>query len=710
MSLLTEDTTRNNDQSAAMAETCFTTREEEVQSFYDVVIFGTGLVQSILASSLALIGKSVLHCDGQEFYGEMDASYNLADLISWAKQQEQQQQQQQSSKFIRSVRAETTPTITTIPINPRGSMSLLQIHSYSSSFGEKEEEKEVSRQFSLDLSPAVLFANGPAVSGLISSSVSNYVEFMAIQGLFFLSSTGGTLERVPSSKADIFQSMLLSPIEKRKFMKFLQLVMEYGEVQQQPSEESFVSTNLDTLNERQIQPCGMSLRRPQNKPIQKSSIDYLLALTSTDTDDTNNNNNPQLMTFQQYIQSQFQNSHLSNIIYHALCLQVLEASQQSSYSIKKGMDSLVRHASSLGKYDNSSAFIACLYGTSQLVQGFCRSCAVYGGSYMLRTQLTTITHNFNATANDSRTTVLLTQEQPDGTEEVLPIRCNHVIVPYDALLEQSLENNEKKDAATTTTVFTHRILRRISVIRGTFEQMPSRCIIILPPRTISNSHAIFVLVQDSSLHICPVGYTILNFCTAVTTEEEFNVSSVLMKDALNYLLPRLSQSSSIPCSSSTSTTLGEEQVAERPVAKEILQVTFSIPTQDETNENVCSQLISLFEAKISGLHVVNRPQLTITVDEAVEEAERLFQQIVGTTNNGSETTFLKMSEEVRDQVKQNAIKVEDDENDDEKDMLSSAMDLVASSTMAQHPCLLEDDENVETPTHELLFPFRKTSE
>lgn len=309
MPLLTEDNT-SNDQSAAVDETC--TNEEEVQSFYDVVICGTGLVQSILASSLALIGKRVLHCDGQDLYGEMDASYNLLDLISWAKQQ------QQPSKFIRHL----TDTTTTIPVNPRGSMALLQIHSYSTSFSEKEEE-EISRKFSLDLSPAVLFANGPAVSGLISSSVSNYVEFMAIQGLFFLSSTG-TLERVPSSKADIFQSMLLSPIEKRKFMKFLQLVMEYGELQKQQSEESFFSANLDTLNERQIQPCGMSLRRPQNKPIQKSSIDYLLPLTSTDADTSNQ----QLVSFQQYIQSQFQNSHLSNIIYHALCLQVLEASKK----------------------------------------------------------------------------------------------------------------------------------------------------------------------------------------------------------------------------------------------------------------------------------------------------------------------------------------------------------------------------------------------
>ena len=44
---------------------------------YDVIICGTGLVQSILASALARAGKSVLHCDGSSQYGELDAVWGL---------------------------------------------------------------------------------------------------------------------------------------------------------------------------------------------------------------------------------------------------------------------------------------------------------------------------------------------------------------------------------------------------------------------------------------------------------------------------------------------------------------------------------------------------------------------------------------------------------------------------------------------------------
>ena len=55
------------------------------KSGYDVVICGTGLVQSILASALARAGKSVLHCDGNDYYGETDAVLSLDHMATeWA--------------------------------------------------------------------------------------------------------------------------------------------------------------------------------------------------------------------------------------------------------------------------------------------------------------------------------------------------------------------------------------------------------------------------------------------------------------------------------------------------------------------------------------------------------------------------------------------------------------------------------------------------
>ena len=50
---------------------------------YDVILCGTGLTQSILAAALARAGKSILHCDNNDFYGDMDAVLPLGALTEW---------------------------------------------------------------------------------------------------------------------------------------------------------------------------------------------------------------------------------------------------------------------------------------------------------------------------------------------------------------------------------------------------------------------------------------------------------------------------------------------------------------------------------------------------------------------------------------------------------------------------------------------------
>jgi len=113
--------------------------------------------------------------------------------------------------------------------------------------------------FSLDISPCLLYASGDAVEGMVKSGVSDYLEFKSVEGLFVLmaeddsskstsrkvnrhrNKRGDTTEkvddktsndkslvsyRVPCSKADVFRSKLLSPVDKRRLMKFLQLITD----------------------------------------------------------------------------------------------------------------------------------------------------------------------------------------------------------------------------------------------------------------------------------------------------------------------------------------------------------------------------------------------------------------------------------------------------------------------------------------------------
>ena len=57
--------------------------EKEGQTEFDVILFGTGIVESILACGLSRAGKKILHVDANRFYGGNFASLNLKQYKSY---------------------------------------------------------------------------------------------------------------------------------------------------------------------------------------------------------------------------------------------------------------------------------------------------------------------------------------------------------------------------------------------------------------------------------------------------------------------------------------------------------------------------------------------------------------------------------------------------------------------------------------------------
>jgi RAB protein geranylgeranyltransferase component A len=53
---------------------------------YDLVIEGTGLIESILAAAAARAGKKVIHIDKNPFYGSHWAALSITDLDHWVQQ------------------------------------------------------------------------------------------------------------------------------------------------------------------------------------------------------------------------------------------------------------------------------------------------------------------------------------------------------------------------------------------------------------------------------------------------------------------------------------------------------------------------------------------------------------------------------------------------------------------------------------------------
>lgn len=91
-----------------------------------------------------------------------------------------------------------------------------------------DEILKQSRQYSIDLTPKLTLSSGDLVQALLRSGVHRYLEFIPMGATFIHLPTKGqcadeeALHRVPMSKAEIFQSKMISPVEKRLLMKFMQ--------------------------------------------------------------------------------------------------------------------------------------------------------------------------------------------------------------------------------------------------------------------------------------------------------------------------------------------------------------------------------------------------------------------------------------------------------------------------------------------------------
>jgi RAB protein geranylgeranyltransferase component A len=266
--------------------------EEGLLHTYDVILCGTGLVQAILASALARAGKSVLHCDGGDNYGELDAAWNLSMI------QEKQENPLTSND-------ELIDKENVISLLPTGGESSLRWHSkkevtyfgiqvgcaVQTSFGtgivkavpkQQDDSLVVAldkwtltdgksplayfriAQHSIDLSSDVEiekhFFQTHGIQTLRTAKAKQILEndrYLALDATpAFVLATGkavsgmlasnvadyiefktveglfwleeGELSRVPCSKNDVFGTKLLAPMDKRRLMKFIQLSMDYA--------------------------------------------------------------------------------------------------------------------------------------------------------------------------------------------------------------------------------------------------------------------------------------------------------------------------------------------------------------------------------------------------------------------------------------------------------------------------------------------------
>ena len=819
--------------------------EEDVlyNTHYDVVICGTGLLQSVLVSALARYASNrykILHVDHADHYGNLDAVYTYSYLRSKYNNHQLQSPTIPLKVTDSSCNIDTTvksggidddddDTVWTVPLHPNGELRTLRFHTAERTKhhcyiqlhrtvqtpygigtiqsllkqqqhqddrpGQSESDYTLvielknwtlanqsrpklfvggipssmisydvkndnewyitndqylwdtyhirtissyhaslildtySRSLALDVTPYLMYAAGPAVDGLLTSNVSNYIEFKSLDALLYYTppptslsqqknnwkndSHGnghstvsvGTFTRVPCSKKDVFASQLLSPLDKRRLMKFLHLALDYAGANANDEELLAVSSTTNTTsvdsaetgssigtttgvdvanelqswNERYLNQ-GRSLIRPQNKVVATTELQHLQTLCHATPQEQK--------SFLSYLQNDQQlksSTSLIALIRYALALDtnsddnsLTDNANSSLTTVQQGMEQLCAHMFALGRF-GTTAFLVPLYGSGELSQAFCRSAAVYGTTYLLRRAPTALVlqRNSNDDTYQACGIHLSELETDDGNDESLPpmacantsrrISCTHIVVPEESI---------QYPTATASSKMTKRVLRRISIVTGKPIQLDhnaadspqqQRHVLIIPPNSISKKQksAIHGVLIDESVNVAPSipgGCTVIHLTTIIehtsTTSDDgaVDVDDSILSEAMDIVLQ------------SFKTQSNNETVVE------IFHASFSyeLPWLDEQKQ----QNDALKIQNSDRLHVIQRPPPSLTVDTIFTEATKLFLQICP---DATKDDFLKLSQATAEAIQAsfgpNVFNNEEDD-DDEIAALNSALGMI----------------------------------
>jgi len=336
---------------------------------YDLILLGTGLVNSILSAAASKAGKTVLHLDKNDFYG--GDFYNSSNSLSSFIKHYTEATRSTSFSELKEPTLQAVDNIIDFYVHPcllKGDNSASIDDPHFVDLGTQILEKD--REFNIEPNSKILLCGGPTVKYLINSGVSEYAEFRSLDSFLYISPEEGQLRSVPCCKADVFSSPHLSMLEKRSLMKLQGLVGDWslrnmdpltGELLEQPESQQRVQV----LNDTSLAPDG-SLLRPQNK-------DPGPGPEATALQDT---------PFEEFLQQTCQLSpQLRAVVLHCLCLRPLP---RDGHPAASGLRDLAQLQAGAGRYSAGKLFLLPLFGSADLLQAFCRVSAVWGGVFVLR--------------------------------------------------------------------------------------------------------------------------------------------------------------------------------------------------------------------------------------------------------------------------------------------------------------------------------------
>ncbi|KAJ8116986.1 hypothetical protein OPT61_g1719 [Boeremia exigua] len=323
---------------------------------------------------------------------------------------------------------------------------------YGQTAGEPWKKYGRVNDWNIDLVPKLLMANGELTNILVSTDVTKYLEFKQIAGSYVQQGAAAkaTVAKVPSDAGEALRSPLMGLFEKRRARNFLEWVGGYV------SDDAATHKGLDVKN------CTM-----------KDVYDKF-GLEATTRD----------------------------FIGHSMALYQTDDYINEKGAANEAIERIRLYVNSMARY-GKSPYIYPLYGLGELPQGFARLSAIYGGTYMLNTDVDEFLYD-----GDKVVGIKATMKEKD-----------------DAGPGMKFETKAKKILADPTYFpgkarVTGHLLKAICILNHPVPNTDNAdsLQLIIPQSQVGRKNDIYIAVVSSAHNVCPKGYYIAIVSTIAETD------------------------------------------------------------------------------------------------------------------------------------------------------------------------------------------------
>lgn len=503
----------------------------------DILICGTGLIESILAAALSWQGSKVLHIDSNPYYGDNFATLTIEQIKNWYINSKSNKIGFKNYKNIK------------LEINDN-------------------DYKINSKDYGIDLSPKILFTKSNLLNLLIKSRVYHYLEFQSLSN--FHTFENNSFGKLVSSKEDIFTNDSLNLLTKRKLMKFLKFIV-----------------NDNYLNEI--------------------------------------NNDEKLLNLKDYLAIKFKldDKFINELVF------TLGLINNPDLNLIEGLNRIRRYLLSLNIYGNFPTLYSKFGGPGEISQGFCRSAAVAGTIYKLNTNLI----NYNKD--------LKIANLNDGSK----IKINERVISSLNQSNEKLELLGKKF---------YEISKLIVIVDKScnewFNEGESSSIVVFPPNSLdsNNKYPVECLIMGSGSGCCPINKCIwyLNTIAPTTNSNAENDLNCALKKMEESIL-RESNFDFNEFDENDLTFVNENKLGLTPSGTLKLSESLKNFKSNEklgylmklqfTQLTIVDQFNCLnnfgynkeIETTKDGIIISNMPSSELSYDGIVEEAKKIYKEIVG---------------------------------------------------------------------------------